>query len=180
MVNNVKENADFMRCVEGDDWKCESGDDVFSALPLDSQFAVLEDLRKYVEEFRDHLPTSPRYEKNLQAQLGTVSVRPWMLSKEMEYYAASKSSSKSLESIRGHAMKTTRSDYLKWYNMANRSPDENMDKSAVKIRRSVTASVEDMYADVYYVLYNQEVWFCVKAEMMEFKKGKLVFTTLPV
>jgi hypothetical protein len=77
-------------------------------------------------------------------------------------------------------MKTTRSDYLKWYNMANRSPDENMDKSAVKIRRSVTASVEDMYADVYYVLYNQEVWFCVKAEMMEFKKGKLVFTTLPV
>ena len=140
MVNNVKENADFMRCVEGDDWKCESGDDVFSALPLASQFAVLEDLRKYIKEFRDHLPTSPRFEKNLQAQLGTITIRPWMLEKEMEYYATSKSSSKHLERIKGHAMQSTRSDYLKWFNTANRSPDEDMDKSAVKIRRSVSHS----------------------------------------
>jgi hypothetical protein len=140
IVNNVKENADFIKCVEGDDWKCESGDNVFSDLPLASQFTVLENMRKYVEEFRDHRPASTRFEKNLQDQLGTITVRPWMTSKEMEYYAASKSSFKALEKIKGHAMQSTRSEYLKWFNMAHRSPDENMDKSAVKIRRSVTAS----------------------------------------
>jgi hypothetical protein len=86
MVNTVTVNADFMRCVEGDDWKCESG--AFSDLPLDSQFAVLEDMRQYMEEFRDHQPTSPHFEKNLQTQLGSITVRPWMLAADMEYYAS--------------------------------------------------------------------------------------------
>lgn len=139
MVNTVTVNADFMRCVEGDDWKCESG--AFSDLPLDSKFAVLEDMRQYMEEFRDHQPTSPHFEKNLQTQLGSITVRPWMLAADMEYYASSKSSSKPLESIKGHAMKSTFTEYHNWFTTANRSSDENMDNYAVKIRRSVTASV---------------------------------------